>query len=73
MNSDEGLRILTQAAENNTDINSLVEVNGKQYSQLMVACLYENVKYVKDLLQVPGIRIDEQNNDRRGACLHVCL
>ena len=44
MNSDEGLRILTQAAENNTDINSLVEVNGKQYSQLMVACLYENVK-----------------------------
>ena len=68
--SDESL--LALAVEKSSDINSLVEVNGKAYSQLMVACLHGNVDYIKELLQVPGIKIDLQNNEGEHALMCAC-
>ena len=68
--SNESLLVL--AAEKSSDINSLVEINGKQCSQLMVACLHGNVEYVKELLQVPGIDIYRQNDEGDHALMCAC-
>ena len=69
--SDE--TVLALAVEKSSDINSLVEINGVQVSQLMVACFHGNSDYVKDLLEVPGIKTDLQNDEGIHALMCACL
>ena len=59
--SDE--TVLALAVEKSSDINSLVDINGRQVSHLMVACFHGNSDYVKDLLEVPGIKTNLQNEE----------
>ena len=68
--SDESL--LTRVKKESTNINSLVEINGKKCSQLMVACLHGNMKYVEELLQVPEIDIAKQNFEGDHALMCAC-
>ena len=65
--SDELL--LAEAVEKSTDINSLVVIKG---TQLMVACYHGNIDYVEDLLKVPGVTVDLQNNEGQHALLCAC-
>ena len=53
-------------------INSMALVNGMQQSQLMAACLHGNPDYVQDLLEVPGIKIDLQNDEGWHALTCAC-
>ncbi len=64
--------LLAESIEKSADINSLVSLNGKQLSQLMVACLHGNVDYVQALLEVPGIKVDLQSQDGNHALHCVC-
>ena len=68
--SDELL--LAEAMEKCADINSLVMIKGRQLSQLMVACHHGNIDYVEDLLKVPGVTVDLQNNEGQHALLCAC-
>ena len=68
--SDELL--LAEAVEKCADINSLVMIKGRQLSQLMVASYHGNIDYVEDLLNVPGVTVDLQNNEGKHALLCAC-
>ena len=68
--SDELL--LAEAVEKCADINSLVMIKGRQLSQLMVACYHGNIDYVEDLLKVPGVTVDLQNNEGQHALRCAC-
>ena len=63
---------LAEAVANSVHINSLVPVNGKQLSQLMVACLHGNIDYFEALLKVPGVKVDLQNDEGRHALYYAC-
>ena len=64
---------LAEAVANSVHINSLVLVNGIQLSQLMVACLHGNIDYVEALLEVPGVKVDLQNDEGFHALQCACL
>ena len=68
--SDE---LLAEAVEKCADINSLVMIKGRQLSQLMVASYHGNIDYVEDLLNVPGVTVDLQNNEGQHALLYACV
>ena len=63
---------LAGAMEKCTSINDMVMINGNQLSQLMVACYLGNPDYVQDLLEVPGIEIDLQNDEGHHALACAC-
>ena len=63
---------LAEAVANSVHINSLVLVNGIQLSQLMVACLHGNIDYVEVLLEVPGVKVDLQNDEGLHALHCAC-
>ena len=66
---------LAEAVANSVHINSLVLVdsNGIQLSQLMAACLHGNIDYVEALLEVPGVKVDLQNDTGRHALQLACM
>ena len=64
---------LAEAVANSVHINSLVLVNGIQLSQLMVACLHGNIDYFEALLEVPGVRVDLQNDEGWHTLHYACL
>ena len=64
--------VLAEAVEKCADINSLVMIKGRQLSQLMVACYHGNIDYVEDVLKVPGVTVDLQNNEGQHALLYAC-
>ena len=64
---------LAEAVANSVHINSLVLVNGIQLSQLMVACLHGNIDYVEALLEVPGVKVDLQNDEGWHAFQLACI
>ena len=64
---------LAETVANSVHINSLVPVNGRQLSQLMAACIHGNIDYVEALLEVPGVKVDLQNNDGWHALQLSCL
>ena len=55
-----------------TDINDMAVINGRQLSQLMVACYHGNPDYVQALLKTPGIKIDLQNDGGHHALMYAC-
>jgi ankyrin repeat protein len=63
---------LAEAVEKSADINSLVMIQGRELSQLMVACYLGNIDYVEDLLKVPGVRVNLQNSEGQHALLCAC-
>ena len=65
--------VLAEAVEKCNGINDMVLINRKQVSQLMVACLPGNPEYVKELLKVPGIKIELQNDNGWHALMFACL
>ena len=64
---------LAEAVANSVHINSLVLVNGRQLSQMMVACLHGNIDYVEALLEVPGVKVDLQNDDGWHSLQFTCM
>lgn len=64
--------VLAEVVAKCATINSMALVNGLQQSQLMAACLHGNPDYVQDLLEVPGIKIDLQNDKDWHALACAC-
>ena len=64
--------VLAEVVEKSSSINDVVMINGRQLSQLMVACFYGNPDYVQDLLAVPGIKVDLQNEEGLHALMCAC-
>ena len=64
---------LAEAVEKCSDINDMVVICGKQLSQLMVACYHGSPDCVQALLEVPGIKIELQNDKGRHALACACM
>ena len=64
--------LLAEAVEKCSGINDMAVINGRQLSQLMVACYHGNPDYVQDLLEVPEIKVDLQNDEGCHALICAC-
>ena len=70
-------KVLVEAKEKCPGINDMAEMTGCpipgfKLSQLMVACVHGNPEHVKELLKVPGIKIDLQNDEGMHALMCTC-
>ncbi len=54
--------VLAEAVEKCNGTNDMAMINRMQLSQLMVACYHGNPDYVQAPLEVPGTKIDLQND-----------
>ena len=63
---------LAEVVEKSADINTLVTINGKELTQLMVACYCGNIDFVENLLADPRIKADLRNDEGKHALICAC-